>query len=338
MILSAALVLLGAHATSGYAVTDLGHYFVHAGTGISINSRDEVALTTILVNNEDKDEEIDTYVWSKGTTTHIEIPNAPSAKMWFTDIRDDGSLRGQVLDRDMSVVNGFTWTKSSGVTLTPALDGSQEAASLVVKDTFLVEEGIDSTHRLLKTVHHSDVLAQVEAGDFFQAHAINEAGAITGSAPDAGQDDHAIRVDPGQDVTWLAMPPNPLSRQVSSNGLAINDAGYVAGCAMLGFVSPTTPEGKMGAIWAPDGSLTTVSDPTGLVFLRINNHNQAIGWKGDSHPSCAVVYDSVNGLRDLNTLVPAGTPKLLSAAAINDNGSIVCVSSGDEVFLLKPNS
>jgi len=94
----------------------------------------------------------------------------------------------------------------------------------------------------------------------------------------------------------------------------------------------------MGAIWAPDGFLTTVSDPTGLIFLRVNNHNQAIGWKGNSHPSCAVVYDSVNGLRDLNTLVPAGTPKLLSAAAINDNGSIVCVSSGDEVFLLKPNS
>jgi len=340
LILSAALVLLGGHATSGYTVTDLGHIAVFYSQGISINSHDDVAMLTIEPiygpSPQSVDTDIDTYVWSNGTTTHIEIPNAPNAKVQFTELKEDGSLMGQVLDNEMSPVNGFTWTKTDGVALTPAPDGGQEGAAIVAKDTFLVQDGIDSTHTLLKTVHHSDVLNQVQVGEFFQPTAINEAGVIIGVDSADGGDYHAVRVDPGNNAVSLDMPPHILGRQATSSGLNINDAGYVVGSSYLGFLTVGAPASKMGAIWAPDGTLTSISDANGLTFFKINNHNQAVGWKGMHRASCAVVYDSVNGLRDLNTLVPAGTPNLISASAINDSGSIVCVSADNHVFLLKP--
>jgi hypothetical protein len=44
-------------------------------------------------------------------------------------------------------------------------------------------------------------------------------------------------------------------------------------------------------------------------------------------------------LQDLNTLVPAGTPEIQDATAINDNGQIVADTSafGGEALLLTPN-
>jgi hypothetical protein len=44
-------------------------------------------------------------------------------------------------------------------------------------------------------------------------------------------------------------------------------------------------------------------------------------------------------LQDLNTLVPAGTPPIQDAKAINDNGQIVADTSafGAEALLLTPN-
>jgi len=341
MILSAALVLLGARATTGYTVTDLGHFAVYYGQGLSINSHDDVAMmTTVPIygpNPQDVDMDIDTYVWSNGVTTHVENPASPGDRVCPTFLKDDGSLQGAIMGADGAPTSMFTWSKTDGFAIQPGAGQPAMLARLTDRETYLLEAGVDSTHTQLRVQHDSNVLSQTEVGEFFQPMAINQNGVIVGDDSPDGGDFHAVRIDPGQGAVPLAMPSNPLSRQATSTGYDINDAGYVAGSAWLGsYPSAHIPEIKMGAIWAPDGTLTSVSDPNGLFFFKINNHNQAVGWKGMHRASCAVVYDSVNGLRDLNTLVPAGTPNLISASAINDKGSIVCVSADNDVFLLKP--
>jgi probable HAF family extracellular repeat protein len=112
-----------------------------------------------------------------------------------------------------------------------------------------------------------------------------------------------------------------LARLAGTDGFdprAINDFGRIAGSARVDDVifQPVLWDAARGVV-----VLTPPGSPLLGEALDISNTDLAVGWVRDGvGPERAFVWDSVNGMRDLNTL--AGISNFERAAAINDSGQV----------------
>lgn len=121
----------------------------------------------------------------------------------------------------------------------------------------------------------------------------------------------------------------------------INNRGQIVGRYCIG---DNCPE-QRGFIW-DNGSWTIIPTLGGSSSeaSAINEQGVVVGesryTSGPSSLPTAIIYDTVNGLRDLNTLIPTGTGwDLWSAADINEHGEIVGVGKINgltRAFLLTP--
>jgi probable HAF family extracellular repeat protein len=165
--------------------------------------------------------------------------------------------------------------------------------------------------------------------------AINNDGQIVGYAPGGGP---AQLWDPQTGLGQLPAFPGGFSALAYD----INDLGHASGVADVPYATKTkrgtlTPCGlrasSCAAIWR-DGRPAAVG-PDGSYGYGINNKDHVVGQFLDgSHAFRAFLYrDGV--FSDLNQLVPAGTPFLKEARAINDAGWILANSQG-RAFVLIP--
>jgi probable HAF family extracellular repeat protein len=127
----------------------------------------------------------------------------------------------------------------------------------------------------------------------------------------------------------VAWPPSDSQARIGGDGgisstpkqteaAAINNNGQVTG------FSQTSTDADHGFLWS-NGKMTDL----GLNFFpaAINDNGVIVG--GDE------IY-SGGTLQNLNNLIPAGSPQISYAVAINDNGQIVATSGG-QTLLLTPN-
>ncbi|MBU6409750.1 MAG: immunoglobulin domain-containing protein, partial [Verrucomicrobia bacterium] len=174
-----------------------------------------------------------------------------------------------------------------------------------------------------------------------QGQAINEDGAIAGSCQTTagGYPYHAAVWTPSQtngvSGTWMDLeipglfPTNSSPGDIHNNGSGwgINDSGLVAGMASVSnnyyhaFVYVNGAMEDLGL----DGFVSAKA-------LHVNNAGQIVGYLGTDligngggiHH--AFTWDSVQGMRDLNTLIDTNSGWFLSeAAGLNDNGQVVGV-------------
>jgi probable HAF family extracellular repeat protein len=111
----------------------------------------------------------------------------------------------------------------------------------------------------------------------------------------------------------------------------INEAGEIVGGA-------TMANGLNRAFFWKDGLMTNLGTlGTHSQAWHINSKSQVVGTSG-THPNLrAFLWENGGPMLDLNTLVPAGSPLLAVALAINNRGEILCGGPNEErLFLVVP--
>ena len=175
-------------------------------------------------------------------------------------------------------------------------------------------------------------LGVLTGGTYSAANAINASGQIAGYAQGADGFDHAF-ISTGGVMTSLGALPG----DAASVGMSINDAGLIAGYSFsaTGATHAFLYDGLMRDL----GVLSESSNFSRA--LSINNGGDVVGHSvTDLSESHGFVFDGTNGLRDLNSLIPAGAGVLFNIAnGINTTGQIT--GAGDAggqtlAFLLTP--
>jgi probable HAF family extracellular repeat protein len=174
------------------------------------------------------------------------------------------------------------------------------------------------------------------------AYAINDAGQIVGGIYDASGVNHA--------TLWMngtAYDLGTLSSFTWGIAVGINNAGLVTGDVVgtdsTGTVithaflwTPKTPNGVQGTMM--DLSMLPGTDDS--YAYSINSSGQVVGMVvlESRYSPCAFIWDSVHGMRDLNTLLPAAYANIpfWYAYSINDSGQIVGMWGDNGARLLTP--
>ncbi|MBI1849622.1 MAG: DUF3466 family protein [Planctomycetes bacterium] len=205
----------------------------------------------------------------------------------------------------------------------------------------------------------SDIGANIPASSY--AYDINDAGQVVGlpsflwqngvitSVTTAGAGSPVSVNNAGSIVTgnaWLFAGGQwtPIG-STTTTAIAINDSGQVAGrydaSSVSGCGSPDFV-GRHAYRWQSRSSIDLDPNP-GDFFAPdssaagINSHGDVVGIAQCRGTSFGFVYDSTNGMRDLNALlVPGSNLTIASAKAINDLGMIVAEAPPLGTFLLTP--
>jgi probable HAF family extracellular repeat protein len=175
------------------------------------------------------------------------------------------------------------------------------------------------------------------AGSSSDADAINAIGQIVGMAGGG-----ATLWQGGKAYSMGTLPGAGFSRALSINrfgqavGVAYFTDQYGNAFTHAFLWTPATPNGTSGSMVDP-GILPGYESS---FATGINASGQVVGYcHSDNNSDTPFIWDSVRGMRDLNTLLPAGSGWVLSRAlAINDFGQIVGTGRNGDVgaFLMTP--
>lgn len=254
----------------------------------------------------------------------------------------------------------FRWNPATGMTglgwLAPAF-GCNVATARGINNNGLIAgfEAIYTANACAVASVHSDAflyfnssmyysLTGIEKGTniYTEARAINNSGAIAGRSgnPYNAAQNGAFVWTSGGSITWLGDLGSPSGSGHTSYAYGINDTREVVGMS----TSPRT-NGYEAYLWSPGAGMAALGDlPGGLFDSRaygINNSRQVVGAGFSSFGPEAFIWDGVNGMVSLNTLL-LGAPGwwLVEARDINNHGQIVGwglnPSGGTEAFLLTP--
>jgi len=333
MILSAALVLLGARSSLSFTATKIGTFHIVYWEPY-INQDGAVALN----DGDGLNTDMRAFYWKDGQLTQITVPDSMMTLAKGVTVRgiaEDGTVLA--CSNEPGFETGFLWTKDGGIIKHLPADFRPEAMNPSTKD--MVGTGVEDGHWVQGRMH-SDVFSPIfEVDQPDGMTAMNGSGVAVGNpATGDGVNQHPIRL--GTDGTQEAFASafrEPGHQEMIGAVRAINSAGWAVGG--IGYVGTTPREAvtEAGAIWSPSNQLTRV--PGMVTFHGINDAGYVVGTQKTVRGKKAVIYTSVDGVQDLNSLIPGAGFDLAEAKAINNHNEIVCVdSSGYNVYLLKPSS
>jgi len=150
-------------------------------------------------------------------------------------------------------------------------------------------------------------IGTVPNGKSSYANGINQSGQVVGSVRDENEESHAFIWSPTRGLKVISTD--------WSIGMAINDAGQVAGIISNGTAHPV--------VWDPKAGQIDL-DPTSQAFIAftngINNLGQVVGTEFVSPHARAFIWDKKTGFQDFGALVKQSntTPQ-----DINDLGQVV---------------
>ncbi|MFL5246168.1 MAG: DUF3466 family protein [Gemmataceae bacterium] len=182
-----------------------------------------------------------------------------------------------------------------------------------------------------------------------EARGVNDSSVVVGDATNTTSGngfEHAVewQVDATGKVVTTALP-EIVSRASQAND--INKSLQVVGYSdtTLNGPDPQTPNTPHAVLWQANAAGTfVVTDLGGLPnypytsAAGINNLGQVVGsGNNGSFQHTAFLWDSANGMRDLNSLLPVGSGwQLTGASDINDNGQVTgtgLISGASHAFL-----
>jgi probable HAF family extracellular repeat protein len=335
--LPAASAAPAAAATTTYTITNLGSLGYGVTDGVAINNNGQVtghsfngATITLKTccggcytggpHNPCKEHIYHAFVWSNGTMTDLGTLGGNFSA--GNAINLSGEVVGSAqITTGLSHVflwNGGKMTDLSTTALSglsgPSVAGINDSGQIVGTDadgnTGHSQLFVDSNGTITQLPLPSFASASRATG--CSATAINNNGTVLGGCDDASSDLHG--------VVWQNGTPTDLGTLggPQTEAAAISNNGQVTG------FSQTSTDADHGFLWS-NGKMTDL----GLNFFpaAINDNGVIVG--GDE------IY-SGGTLQNLNNLIPAGSPQISYAVAINDNGQIVATSGG-QTLLLTPN-
>jgi uncharacterized membrane protein len=288
----------------------------YASMGMGIDDAGQAAgQSDIYVNNVGKTHG---FFWASGTLSDIDAPSS-TANVFVNGIGPSGQVVGE---------NGtgfaFVWTQGSGFTDLPNLGGTTGIAygmnslgDVVGNDT----EGTFVNGVAWKSGSSAPtMLAPVNSMFFASGQAINSNRTIAGISFGPSSDMATIWNYNSGAGTWSGQALGTLGG-TGSDAYDINSAGDVVGNA-----TRAGGHGIGAFIWHPGDSSLTDLDPTQAFGLNtfatgINDNNEVVGSIAGGG---AFVWDPINGIRNLQTLIDTNSPFSLTAAKdVNDNGWII---------------
>lgn len=307
--LAGVVVLVGAGlANAGiiYRVTDLGDLpgGENSSQAFAINNKGQVVgISETAAGSR-------AFLWQNGAMTDLGVLSPSHDYSIPHDINDAGDVVGQSVDR------AFLYRGGTMIDI-GTLGGDYGIAGGINNAREIVGISSDSngvTHAF-RWSNGTMIDLDSQTGGYSRAYSINDVGQITG-----------VRASPPEYVSrgffWNGAMQDTgdlVGGSGHTTAFAINNLGQVVGYS--GLLDPTTMQ---PFIWR-DGVMTdlgSLSGPTASGYARgVNNLGQVVGMSG-SH---AFVWDSVDGMQDLNDLLDAsGTGwQLTHPYDINDRGQIV---------------
>lgn len=292
-----------------YWVTNLGTLGGLTSTATAVNTSGQV-----VGYSETAAGETHAFLFSGGAMS--DLGTLGGAYSIATGINASGQIVGYSQTAS-GEFRGFIYTGGSMQPL-PTLGGTDSFAYAVNDSDVVVGEAQTASgdfHAFSYSAGSMTDLGLLPGGSYSAANAINASGQITGYVQGANGFDRAFLYSGG-----VMNDIGVLSGEAASIGMSINDSGHVAGYSFsaTGATHAFRYDGQMFDL----GVLSQSSDFSRA--LSINNSGEVVGHSvTDSSESHGFVFDGTNGLRDLNTLIPAGSGVLFNIGnGINSAGQI----------------
>lgn len=288
-----------------------------------------------------------TFIWENSRLTEVPIPDG-FAGIEPSGFNNDGTVIGQVSREADSQGNteadGFEWNARDGLK-NLSVNGQSFAPEAIndrgdIAGTTIVG---DDTTPILGVLSKSQKFTPIVSVNEVSASAValNNKGEIVGmSASGSASSTTAYRILSGAQPETLSIPMN-FGNSAGEWVSSLNDGGWATGF-IVSKAKPNQGQQDEGAVWSPDNKFYSL----GADFRGwgVNNQGQVVGSQITTsgmhvvHDVHAFIYDSAHGVRLLDSLVPAGSPALEKAVAINNKGEIVCRGvDSTQYYLLTPN-
>jgi probable HAF family extracellular repeat protein len=326
-----------------YSVIDLGTLGGDVTTPYDINERGQIVGESQTGDGT----KTHAFLWDPTTGMHDlgTLGGSSSAK----SINDLGEVVGWSAIPGLSSGLGFVWRRGAGLRVLPPLPGQTSSRAAAINNHGQIvgwSKGTAPTFYTPTLWAGNDVVnLGTVGGQSAEARDVNDRGQVLGKVGS---------ILAGPSVIWEngAITEIGSLGQTDSSGLDINERGEVTGSSPVegpgGFTLVSRPFlysrnqsvhdlGTLGC----GGSDVAFGSGTG-----INDNQQIVGTLGcvadppSQDATVAAIWESGNGWRNLNDLIPPGSGwELISAAAINNRGQIIGVgfeSFEYRAFLLTP--
>jgi probable HAF family extracellular repeat protein len=296
-------VALGASAQS-FKVTDLG---LLGKPEMGLNNNSEITGTT--PDNR-------AFRWDNGVVTTLGTLGTTS---FGRRINDAGHVAGYSYDGNSMRAVIFTGTNLTDLGALPSAVASYAVAinnSMQVAGFTVTGPGSYPYVATLWQGGNATNLGTLQ-GNWSRASDINNSGTIVGVS-----DNHAFIYNSVAGMQLIPDPPGFWAGTIVVE--AINDSGV-----MVGSGSPTNyVQGRRALVWK-QGSVLDIGlliPPKNFAFSfasDINSNGEVVGDSDSPTGTHAFLYDSTNGMRDLNGMIVDTNWVLTSAVAVNDSGQII---------------
>jgi len=317
-VLLAARISEGAGTSPAYAIIDLGTFF----------SGDDVQASAInnngVVVGTDGSRGIGFY-WDG--SLHPLPPLSGDASSGPTAINSLGWIAGQSFSAPH--LNGVVWINGTP-SLLPVPGTSVHPSGINTAGTVVGTSGVGLSSRAFLVSHGASSSTDLGTlgGTTAEAYAINDAGAVVGSADTANENSRAF--------IWRAGQMTQLSDLgLSSAAFCINQQGIAGGFVLRPDFT------RQAVLWAANGARSNLPNLAGAGDAEVWGVNQSGLAVGDANGVAALW--SNGSVESLLTLVGAnsGWNRLNMAYGVNDSGEIVGWgirdnTGTDHAFLLVP--
>jgi probable HAF family extracellular repeat protein len=269
------------------------------------------------------------FLYSNGVFQDLEVligvPFSSETDSFAYGINDSGAVVGYYIDfsSGLSPQNAFLY-KDGVATDLGSFGGYQSVAFAINNNGQIIGNTTtnDGTEAMFRTFPYSPMNIATDNVGQGVAYGINDLGQIVGECSGG-----AFRTAPNSPLNQSTDIIIPIIINVgNARARSVNNAGQVVG-----------ETGNGIAFLYDNGDIISIA--TGRAY-DINNFGEIVGDAGES-PFGPFIYDRVNGIRYLNSLIPADSGwELLRAKAINDHGQIVGFGDtgyGRRGYLLTPN-
>jgi uncharacterized membrane protein len=321
-----------------YTLTNLGTLGGSSSSANAVNDQGQVVGAAAVLG----DAHSDPFIYSKGTMKDV-WPSETEYGGWTVDINNDGHFIVNDFVDASGDTESYLWNGTNWVDLGTGGAVSMNASDMVVGNVWY--EGWPYTYWVYANGQLNGSPGYALAGPSAIATAVNGAGWIAGMCANPDPDIYSFGCVFGQNVSPYAISG---IWQGGLPAIAINSSG--ATCSQDG--------SSEFAIFSNNGTETVYfiygSNPTleGSWCQGLDDYGDAVGGyiTGNNNDTRALIYDPVNGPRDLNKLIPKLSVKghsvvIENAVSISDTGYIAAnclyaeghAASQTRACLLTPN-
>ena len=318
-VLVICLLGLGANAQS-YRVTDLG---VLGRPEMGLNNNSQITGTT--VDNK-------AFRWDTGVMTTLGTLGGTS---FGRGINDVGQIAGYAYIGDSMRAVVFNGTNLTDLGALPSAVANNPVAIHNLGQVVGLTITGPGSYPYVATLWQGGNVTNLGtlSGNNSRASDINNLATIVGNSGN-----HAFVYTSVTGMQPVSDPPGFVPGSITAS--ALNDSG-----SMVGSGSPTNyVQGARALVWKQgtvlDIGLLIPPKNSAFSFAHdINSFEEVVGDSDSPTGTHAFLYDSTNGMRDLNRMITDTNWVLTSAVAINDSGQIIGLGSHNgqtRGFLLTP--